>query len=113
MFDLYYDLKGFHSTYSMKVSSAFALVGLSLHIGTVAAYLEDPPTEAAPDTIQDCSWWHVAESGDSCDDIAAANGISLSDFNTVYVNSSTPYNKQCNSKAMLTACSLLEPVGWL
>lgn len=71
----------------MQISRALTLMGVYLHLGTVTAYLEDPPTEAAPDTIQDCSWWHVAESGDTCVDIAAANGISLSDFSTVYVSS--------------------------
>lgn len=97
----------------MQISRALTLVGLSLHIGKVAAYLENPPTEAASDTIQDCSWWHVAESGDSCDDIAAANGISLSDFNTVYVGSSASTPQHSMSEGMLTTLSLLEPVGWL
>lgn len=52
----------------------------------VFAYLEDPPTTAAPDTIQDCSWWHVAEAGDECTAIADVWSISVSDFTLVYVS---------------------------
>lgn len=72
----------------MRVLRNLTLIGVYLQFGMVVAYLEEPPTSAAPDTVQDCSWWHVAESGDSCGDIALENGITLSDFSNVYVSSS-------------------------
>lgn len=71
----------------MRVARLLPVVGaVYLHLGKVVAYLEEPPTEAAPDTIQDCSWWHVAESGDSCSNIATANGLTLAEFSNVYVS---------------------------
>lgn len=41
-------------------------------------------------TIPDCSWWPVAEFGDSCSDIAVANSISLPYLSSFYVSSSAP-----------------------
>ena len=50
------------------------------------AYLTDPPTNASPDTVTDCSNWVVATSGANCQDLAASNGLSLDDFELVYVS---------------------------
>lgn len=68
----------------MKVSThSLAQLGLFAALGS--AYLEDPPTTADPSTVSDCSWWTVAASTDTCAAIASANGISVSDFELVYV----------------------------
>ncbi|OTA84782.1 carbohydrate-binding module family 50 protein [Hypoxylon sp. CO27-5] len=67
----------------MKVSThLFAQLSLFAALGS--AYLQDPPTTADPNTVSDCSWWIVAASTDTCEAIADANGISVSDFELVY-----------------------------
>ncbi|KAM0809653.1 hypothetical protein AB5N19_09999 [Seiridium cardinale] len=47
-----------------------------------AQYLVDPPTTAAPDTIQDCTYWDVASSNDTCTSISENWGITLAQFYT-------------------------------
>lgn len=60
----------------------FALAfGLALLPALGAAYQVDPPSTAAPDTIQDCTYWQVAASDDTCASISAWWGITLEQFN--------------------------------
>jgi len=66
---------------------------LGSHLRQAQAYLVDPPTTADPKTVSDCSNWITAASGDKCDAIASQNGISVSDFENVYVSS-----KNCGGK---------------
>ncbi|KAH7362759.1 LysM domain-containing protein [Plectosphaerella cucumerina] len=47
-----------------------ALVGLG-----AAQFTVEPPTTAPPDTLKDCTNWHVAAAGDTCADVAAQNFI--------------------------------------
>lgn len=58
-------------------SSLCAVFGL---VGLARAYLVDPPTTAASDTIQDCSNWAVVTSTDKCQSIADSWGITLAQF---------------------------------
>lgn len=51
-----------------------------------AAYLVDPPTWADESTVEDCSDWAIARTGQTCESIAAKAGISVSDFRDVYVS---------------------------
>jgi hypothetical protein len=44
------------------------------------AYLVDPPTQALPDTIQDCSAWQVAKEGETCNYLAGSNLLSAWTF---------------------------------
>ncbi|PVH93333.1 carbohydrate-binding module family 50 protein [Periconia macrospinosa] len=44
------------------------------------AYLVDPPTTAAVDTIQDCSNWVVVTNTDKCQDLAIGNGLTEVQF---------------------------------
>lgn len=48
----------------------YTVFAFALQASSVAAYLEEPPTTAAADTVSDCSNWHVVASGDTCDSIA-------------------------------------------
>ncbi|KAK6073694.1 LysM domain-containing protein [Seiridium cupressi] len=45
-------------------------------------YLVDPPTTAAPDTIQDCTYWEVTASNDTCTNISENWCITLAQFYT-------------------------------
>lgn len=86
------------------LTQLLAQLGLFAALGS--AYLQDPPTSADPSTVSDCSWWIIATSTDTCAAIAGANGISVSDFELVYV---CVENLEQSRASSLTA---LEPVGW-
>jgi hypothetical protein len=60
-------------------SFTFALTVLPL---LSAAYLVEPDTSAAPDTIEDCTYWQVATETDTCESIAKDWAITLEQFNT-------------------------------
>lgn len=47
-----------------------------------AQYTVDPPTTAAPDTIQDCTYWQVAAENDTCVSIAQRSYLTLEQFET-------------------------------
>jgi len=76
------------STTSLSRSSAakmnhFSSKKLALFLGVVplvSAYLIEPPTTAASNTIQDCSAWHVAAMGDVCTKITDDNWITVEQF---------------------------------
>jgi len=51
-----------------------------------AQYTVDPPTTAAPDTIQDCTWWRVAAENDTCASISQSFYLTLDQFEA-YVSS--------------------------
>ncbi|KAG4436701.1 hypothetical protein IFR05_007815 [Cadophora sp. M221] len=61
---------------------------------TATAYLEPPPTTAASDTIQDCSWWEVATSKTQCESIQATWFITAAQFKTY--NPSALSGTTCN-----------------
>lgn len=65
-------LKFLNNTKIMK--SLFALAFASIPLLS-AAYIVDPPTTAAPDTIEDCTYWHVAEDADTCASMSAYWGL--------------------------------------
>ena len=63
----------------------------SLHLGlgcvllascTLSQFLEPPPTTADPNTLPECSWWHVAGAGDTCEQLSAAWGVTIATFTT-------------------------------
>lgn len=64
-----------------NVMLRFSLTLTSI-LGLVGAYLVDPPTTAAQDTIQDCSNWQVVTAADKCQAIADNNGITLAQLQT-------------------------------
>ena len=64
---------------SILPQGLFLLASLS---GLAKAYLIDPPTTAASDTVQDCSNWVVVTATDKCQDLADGNGITLTQFQT-------------------------------
>ena len=66
--------------------SAYAILLLLAH-WAVAQFLEKPPTAANPNTIKDCTWWHIAASGETCDSIAETYGLTIKQFET-YVSQS-------------------------
>lgn len=58
----------------------------SLHLGlglvllaspALSQFLEPPPTTADPNTLPECSWWHVAGAGDTCEDLSDTWGITV------------------------------------
>ncbi|KAJ4994209.1 LysM domain-containing protein [Stagonosporopsis vannaccii] len=63
----------------MKSPLVLALVVLP-HLG--AAYLDPPPTTAAPDTIEDCSYWRIATETDTCASISKNAYITETQFST-------------------------------
>jgi hypothetical protein len=66
-------------------SSIFETALVFCALGSASAYLVDPPTTAASDTVQDCSGWVVTASGDTCTSLSADNGLTDDQFKT-YVN---------------------------
>ena len=64
-------------------SFTFALAALPLFS---AAYIVEPDTPAAPDTIEDCTYWRVATETDTCASIADEWLLTLEQF-TTYVRS--------------------------
>jgi hypothetical protein len=55
---------------------------LAVLISLVPAYIIEPPTTAAPDTIQDCSAWYVVAGGDTCASIAGDQWITVDQFSS-------------------------------
>lgn len=70
----------------MKSLGIIAISSLVLAHGALAQFYEPPPTTADPNTIRDCTWWHVAAAGDTCAGIAAEMGLPVSDFQTYVRN---------------------------
>lgn len=70
----------------MKVTTLFSA---AVVIAITSAYLEPPPTTAASDTIQDCSWWEVATTKDQCAAIQTSWFLTAAQFKA-YV--SIPYD---------------------
>jgi hypothetical protein len=64
----------------MFTSILLNLIVLAEVLPCASAYIIDPPTTAAADTVQDCSAWHVAETGNTCDQIAENYWITPEDF---------------------------------
>ncbi|KAI1850413.1 hypothetical protein JX265_001374 [Neoarthrinium moseri] len=59
--------------------------GLSLAVLSTlgaAQFTVDPPTNAAPDTIKDCTYWQVATANDTCSSISESWGLTLEQFYT-------------------------------
>ncbi|KAH6639792.1 hypothetical protein C7974DRAFT_389209 [Boeremia exigua] len=56
--------------------------GLALLPYFGAAYLDEPPTTAAPDTIPECSLWHIVTETDTCASISADWFITEAQFST-------------------------------
>ncbi|KAL1796842.1 hypothetical protein ACET3X_005382 [Alternaria dauci] len=48
----------------------------------VRAYETEAPTTASPDTISDCTWWHVATETDTCATISEYWGITEAQLKT-------------------------------
>ncbi|RMZ72427.1 domain-containing [Pyrenophora seminiperda CCB06] len=64
----------------MLSKNLYTIFALAIQASSAAAYLEPPPSTAAPDTVSDCSNWHVVASGDTCDSIAKDWYISTDTF---------------------------------
>ncbi|KAF1922869.1 uncharacterized protein M421DRAFT_426488 [Didymella exigua CBS 183.55] len=60
------------------------LLSLSLVVPPwlVAAYAVDPPSTAAPDTIADCTYWHIAAETETCSGITEYWGLTEAQFAT-------------------------------
>lgn len=64
----------------------FAAVGaLFLAGGVRSQFLVEPSTKADPNTIKDCTWWHVVASGDTCALIESSYSVTHQQF-TTYVS---------------------------
>ncbi|KAH8624629.1 hypothetical protein IG631_20094 [Alternaria alternata] len=63
-------------------STSFGSVLVLGALGLVNAYLVDPPTTAAADTVPDCSGWVVTTSSDTCSSLATDNYISEDQLKT-------------------------------
>jgi hypothetical protein len=63
----------------MKPSFTLGLAVLPL-LG--AAYPVDPDSTAAPDTIEDCTYWAVVTDTDTCASISEWWGITVEQFTT-------------------------------
>lgn len=63
-------------------SSIFETALILGALGSASAYLVDPPSTAASDTVQDCSGWVVTASGDTCTSLSADNGLTDDQFKT-------------------------------
>ncbi|KAG9187678.1 hypothetical protein G6011_05549 [Alternaria panax] len=54
--------------------ASFALVVVLLPL-LAATYEVEPPTTASPDTIVDCTYWHVAAENDTCASISTEEWV--------------------------------------
>ena len=63
-------------------STSFETVLVLGTLGLANAYLVDPPTTAASDTVSDCSGWVVTTSSDTCTSLATNNWISEAQLKT-------------------------------
>ena len=66
---------------------------LALAQGVWAQFTVQPDTPADPNTIKDCTWWHVAAAGETCASIAAGYSLSRQQFAT-YVSLGLLYHLQ-------------------
>lgn len=64
----------------MKSLAIVAISSLVLAEGVLAQFYEPPPTTADPKTILDCTYWHVAGTGDTCASIAGLTSLSVHIF---------------------------------
>jgi hypothetical protein len=74
--------------------------------GALAQYLEPPPTATDPTTIDDCSYWHIATSGETCASIAATYGLTLQQFE-LYVGHFIINYHDILERWKLTICRIL------
>ena len=56
------------------------LLLLASHAVFATAYIVNPPASAAPSTIQDCTNWYIPVTGDTCQSIAYAYGLTPDQF---------------------------------
>ncbi|CAG5165608.1 uncharacterized protein ALTATR162_LOCUS6815 [Alternaria atra] len=71
----------------MRLQASVLLCTLA---SAASAYLVDPPTTAAPDTVPNCSKWQIAEPGwSSCNQVASAWGLPIYQVG--------PWNPSCSS----------------
>lgn len=65
----------------VNISSDTGIMKATLSLGfmalpcLVAAYPVDPPSTAAADTVNDCTYWHIAAEAETCGDIAEYWGL--------------------------------------
>jgi hypothetical protein len=65
----------------MTITSPFCQILLaSALVSLTSAFLTNPPSGAPydPNTVQDCSYWTVAQSSDTCSSIASYNALTIS-----------------------------------
>jgi hypothetical protein len=55
----------------------------------VPAYIVDPPTAVASDTVQDCSAWYVVAGGETCASIVESQWMESDDQFKSYVSGVT------------------------
>jgi hypothetical protein len=68
-------------------------------------YLVDPPAPCNANTIQDCSYWAVVKSSDTCSSLALANGITTAQFATYVSKDYTGKSESCLTKNLLESIS--------
>jgi hypothetical protein len=51
----------------------------------LADFKEPPPTTADPNTIEDCTLWHISAPGDTCVGVSSANRITEEQL-SIYVS---------------------------
>jgi hypothetical protein len=56
----------------MKAILSFSFLALPC---IVAAYPVDPPSTAGADTVDDCTYWHIAAVAETCSDMAEYWGL--------------------------------------
>lgn len=86
--------------------SIYSLFLLTLGAGLSSAYLVDPLTPAASDTVEDCSNWVIVAATDRCEDLANANSITLAQFQT-YVSTLKLFTLVKQSDR------IIESLGWI
>lgn len=59
---------------------------------TAATTYIPAPTQTAPGTTTDCYEWYIAQSGDSCSDVAKEYGLTLAEFIALNTNVDTSCN---------------------
>lgn len=55
-------------------------IGALFTRGALGQFTQPPPTTADPNTIKDCTWWHVADTGDTCESVRALYDLSAVQF---------------------------------